>query len=193
MRGKIHSTVAKSSNLRRECFVSLVCMTSVLKDMNRCHELSRKYWNDSLSLADSWTRDGGSIWDFNSPKRGEFILSRNLVYGVLNKVYFHQLGLLNEILSGMYALKSGSPVGLLRSHWRSQGEHQGVSIFPSLSFGTIARHTLFFFFGAPPSLPQDLNPALGVINCHHYHTAAWALSQKGFWSARSPKCNEPEV
>ena len=43
---------------------------------------------------------------------------------------------------------------------------------PLLSFGTIARHTLFFSLGAPPSLPLDLNPALGVINCHHYHTDA---------------------
>ena len=78
-------------------------------------------------------------------------MSSNLVYRVWNKVYFHQLGLLNYILSGMYALKSGSPVGLLWSHWRTHGEHQGVSIFPSLpslSFGTIARHTLFFLWGA---------------------------------------------
>ena len=89
-------------------------------------------------------------------------------------------GLLNWILSGMFALKSVSTVGLLWCHWRSQGEHQGISIFPSspsLSFGTkasspLVRHILFFSLGAPPSLPLDLNPALGVINCHHYHTAA---------------------
>ena len=40
-------------------------------------------------------------------------------------------GLLNWTLSGMFALKSLSTVGLLWFHWRTQGEHPGVSIFPS--------------------------------------------------------------
>ena len=60
-------------------------------------------------------------------------------------------GLSNWILSGTFALKSVNTVGLLWFHWRAHGKHQGVSIFPSLpslSFGTIARHTLFFLWGA---------------------------------------------
>ena len=144
MRGKIHSTVAKSSNLRRECFVSLVCMTSVFKDMNRWHALSRKYWNDSCL----WLTAGHVMGD-------PFEISTLRREVSLSCLEPSLPGLLNWILSGMFALKSLSTVGLLWFHWRTQGEHQVISIFPSfpsLSFeqrrDPRLQGTPYFYFGS---------------------------------------------